>query len=213
MTDARQTPDPDEKALLDHFRQHQSSRPPEHLDALILAIARREAPTKAPSLWQRWVRACQRPRWQVAFASLGGIALMLAVVIREPQSQSQPDQTFAPELASPAPAMMKRKAEDMPSAAGEMQAAPIVSAPQATSSESPQIRRAAPNASQERESTKARKSSAPAEERLEKGLREVLRLRQAGQADAAKAKKESLQRLFPTEDLEARLSTLKALEP
>lgn len=211
MTDARQTPDPDEKALLAHFRQHQGGTPPDHLDAFILATARREVPKMRPSLWRRWLQACQRPRWQVAFASLASIALMLTVFTRESQIVSEQD--FAPTMALPAPAMMKRKAEGLPPAAGEMQSAPVVSAPPATFSESPHIERSAPKASQDRESVNVRKRIAPSEDGLNKGLHEILRMQRAGQEEAAQEKRATLQRLFPMEDLESRLTALKASEP
>ena len=78
MTDSRQTPDSAEDELLQHFRQQATGEPPARLDSMILAAARREAPAPSPSLWQRWWQACQRPRWQVAFASLVGVAFSLA---------------------------------------------------------------------------------------------------------------------------------------
>ena len=74
MTDARKTP---EDEVLQHFREQATGEPPAHLDAFILATAHREVPVPKPSLWQRWVQACQKPRWQVAFASLVGVAPVL----------------------------------------------------------------------------------------------------------------------------------------
>ena len=71
MTDSRHTPDDD---LIQHFRQHSTGEPPASLDAFILNAARREAPAPQPSLWQRWLHACQRPRWQMAFATVAGVA-------------------------------------------------------------------------------------------------------------------------------------------
>lgn len=81
MTDSRHTPD---DALLQHYRQHSTGEPPASLDAFILNAARREAPQPQPSLWQRWLQACQRPRWQMAFATVAGLALMIGVVMRSP---------------------------------------------------------------------------------------------------------------------------------
>ena len=81
MTDSRQTPDDE---LLKHFRQHSLGEPPASLDAFILNTARREAPARQPNLWQRWLRACRQPRWQMAFATVAGVALMLGVVMRSP---------------------------------------------------------------------------------------------------------------------------------
>lgn len=47
MTDARQTPSAEEQ-MLAHVREHSAMEPPAHLDALILAAARREAPAPVP---------------------------------------------------------------------------------------------------------------------------------------------------------------------
>ena len=86
MTDSRHTPD---DALLQHYRQHNTGEPPASLDAFILNAARREAPKPAPNLWQRWLRACQQPRWQMAFASLAGVALLDIRVICSDQQEHQ----------------------------------------------------------------------------------------------------------------------------
>lgn len=88
MTDSRHTPDPDD-VLLQHFRQHSTGEPPASLDAFILNAARREAPAPQPNLWQRWLQACQRPRWQMAFATVAGVALMIGVVMRSPVPQPE----------------------------------------------------------------------------------------------------------------------------
>jgi hypothetical protein len=44
---------------------------------------------------------CRKPRWQVAFASLVGVALMLSLVQRTPEPLRQYDYVPAPELAVP----------------------------------------------------------------------------------------------------------------
>jgi len=88
MTDSRHTPDTDD-VLIQHYRQHSSGEPPASLDAFILDAARREAPAPPPSLWQRWLHACQRPRWQMAFATVAGLALMIGVVTRSPVPQPE----------------------------------------------------------------------------------------------------------------------------
>ncbi|HJH20084.1 MAG TPA: hypothetical protein K8W20_15375, partial [Pseudomonas lactis] len=82
MNDSRHTPDDE---MLQHFRQHSTGEPPASLDAFILNAARREAPKPTPNLWQRWLRACQQPRWQMAFASLAGVALLVGVITRTPE--------------------------------------------------------------------------------------------------------------------------------
>ena len=113
MTDSRHTPDSDD-VLLQHMRQHSTGEPPASLDAFILATARREAPAPQPSLWQRWLQACQRPRWQMAFATVAGLALMIGVVMREPVPQPEiSTATFSAlhdEVTRPAPAPMSAPA-------------------------------------------------------------------------------------------------------
>lgn len=99
MTDARPTP---EDEVLKHYREHATSEPPAHLDKFLLAAAQREVPVQKPGLWKRWVQACQKPRWQVAFASLVGVALMLALVQRT--EEQPPSYDFAPAPKASAPA-------------------------------------------------------------------------------------------------------------
>jgi len=145
MTDPRHTPD---DALLQHFRQHSTGEPPASLDAFILNAARREAPQPQPSLWQRWLQACQRPRWQMAFATVAGLALMIGVVMRSPVPQPEiSTATFSAlhheEAAHPAP-----QAFSAPAPMARMAAAPRVeSAPvQAESAVSPTAHREAETA-------------------------------------------------------------------
>ena len=129
MTDARPTP---EDEVLKHFREHATGEPPAHLDAFILATAHREVPARKPSLWQRWVRACQKPRWQVAFASLVGVALMLALVQRT--EEQPPSDDFAPAPKASAPIAKKEApssvARSLAAPAGAM-SAPAPAAPMA----------------------------------------------------------------------------------
>ena len=105
MTDSRHTPDPDD-VLLQHMRQHSTGEPPASLDAFILNAARREAPKPAPNLWQRWLRACQQPRWQMAFASLAGVALLVGVITRTPELDPVHNTRLAAPAAFSAPAPM-----------------------------------------------------------------------------------------------------------
>ena len=116
MTDARKTP---EDQVLKHFREHSTGEPPAHLDAFILAAAHREVSAPKPNLWQRWVQACQKPRWQVAFASLVGVALMLALVQRTPEQA--PSYDFAPKSSEP---VAKKEAAQAPSSVARSLAAP-----------------------------------------------------------------------------------------
>lgn len=195
MTDPRHTPDPDD-VLIQHFRQHSSGEPPVSLDAFILNAARREAPTPQPNLWQRWLQACQRPRWQMAFATVVGLALMIGVVTRSPVPQTEiSTATFSAlheEAPRPAPPAMSA-----PAPVARMAAAP--------KAESAQVM-----GSMADESTAKLSKRAPVVlPSLEEGLQEIVRLRLAGESKAADEKLLALHRRFPNEDLPARLEVLK----
>ncbi|CDF95680.1 MULTISPECIES: hypothetical protein [unclassified Pseudomonas] len=203
MIDSRQTPDPADEALIEHFRQHACGEPPASLDAFILATARREAPAPRPSLWQRWLKACQRPRWQMAFATVAGLALMIGLVLRSPvpkdelaapasldYSAARQELAVAPEPAAPvAPAPMARMAGPL----GELSQAP--EQPVQIQADEPMAKKSKPV------------PAAPSS--LEQGLLEILRLRQVGETKAADEKLLALHKRFPKEDLPARLEALR----
>ncbi len=197
MTDSRHTQDSNDEVLIEHFRQHTSGEPPASLDAFILATAHREASVRQPGLWQRWLQACQRPRWQMAFATVAGVALMIGLVTRSPVPQpalSTGTYAAAPqELARPAPA-----------------AAPMARfsvAPQADSA--PQVQAEVAGSLADEPVAKMSKRSAVVLPPLEQGLQEILRLRQTGETKAADEKLLELHKRFPKEDLPARLEALK----
>ena len=195
MTDSRHTPDPDD-VLIQHFRQHSSGEPPASLDAFILTTARREAPTPQPSLWQRWVQACQRPRWQMAFATVAGLALMIGVVTRSPVPQ--------PEIST---ATFSALHEEAPRPAPPAMSAP---APVARMAVAPQAESAQVMGSMADESSAKLSKRAPvALPSLEEGLREIVRLREAGESKAADEYLLALYKRFPEEDLPARLEALQ----
>jgi len=193
MTDARQNP---EEQLLKHYRE-QHAEPPAHLDAFILEAARRETPSPQPGLWQRWLDACRKPRWQVAFASLVGVALMLSLVQRAPEPQGQYD--FAPAAKPAAPLMRKQAPEALPAPAGGM-AAPAPMAEMAAPMQSEAI--------SADEAKLSKRSAAPANG-LDAQLREVLRLRESGQSQAADSLFNNLHKRYPNADLDARLLQLQ----
>ncbi|MCE6977859.1 hypothetical protein EI534_10735 [Pseudomonas frederiksbergensis] len=195
MTDAKQTPPSPDDEVLKHFRDHNSGEPPAHLDAFILATAHREAPTPKPNLWQRWLRACQQPRWQVAFASLVGVALMLALVQRTPEQLPSYDFVPAPKASAPA-----AKQE----AAVRSQAAPA--APMAEFSAP--MQRESINSEMADEAKLSKRAAAPAKS-LDDQLREVIRLQEAGKTQAAEALLTTLHKRFPKENLAARLKDLQ----
>lgn len=183
MNDSRHDPDTDD-GLIQHFRQHSSGEPPASLDAFILAAAHREAPKPSPNLWQRWLRACQQPRWQMAFASVAGVALLVGVVTRTSELEHAPNARLAAPatFSAPAPAPMSAPPR-VESFSAEMSSDAL---PQAN-----MAKRAVPQP-------------------LEQGLQDVLRLRKAGDDAAATAKLAELQKRFPAQNLEERL---KALQP
>ena len=200
MTDSRHTPDPDD-VLIQHFRQHSSGEPPASLDAFILTTARREAPAPQPSLWQRWVQACQRPRWQMAFATVAGLALMIGVVTRSPVPQPEiSTATFSAlreEAARPAPPAMSA-----PAPVARMAAAPKAeSAPVQA-----QIAGSLADKPAAKQSSKRVPVALPL---LEEGLQEIVNLRLAGKTKAADQKLLVLHERFPEEDLPARLEALQ----
>ncbi|MGF6205758.1 hypothetical protein [Pseudomonas frederiksbergensis] len=204
MTDARKTP---EDQVTEHYREHSSDGPPSHLDAFILAAAHRETPVRKPNVWQRWVQACQKPRWQVAFASLVGVALMLALVQRTPEQEPQFDSAPAPKTSSfaakkEAPAPIARSL----SAPSGALSAPAPAAPMAdyaapTQSESL-------NAEMADEAKVSKRAAAPVKT-LDDQLREVLRLQKTGQTQAADELLKTLHKRFPNENLTTRLKALK----
>lgn len=204
MTDARKTPvDP----VIEHFREHGSDGPPSHLDAFILATAHREAPVRKPSLWQRWVQACQKPRWQVAFASLVGVALMLALVQRPPEQAPQFDSAPAPKTSSfaakkEAPAPIARS---LSAPAGAL-SAPAPAAPMADYAAPAQSESI--NAEMADEAKVSKRAAAPVRT-LDDQLREVLRLQNTGETQAADELLKILHKRYPNENLTTRLKALK----
>ncbi|WP_332847358.1 hypothetical protein [Pseudomonas lactucae] len=200
MTDSRHTPDDE---LIEHFRQHSTGEPPASLDAFILNAARREATAPQPNLWQRWLHACQRPRWQMAFATVAGLALMIGVVMRSPVPQPEiSTATFSAlheEAARPAPPALSAPAP----APAPM--ARIATAPQA---ERAPVQAEIAGALADQSMAKMSKRAPVALPSLEEGLREIIRLREAGQTKAADEQLLALHERFPDEDLPARLEAL-----
>ena len=204
MTDARKTP---EDQVLQHFREHSRDEPPAHLDAFILAAAHRETPAPKPSLWQRWVKACQKPRWQVAFASLVGVALMLALVQRTPEQV--PGYDFAPAPKASAPIAKKESAQmarSLAAPAGAM-SAPEPAAPMADFAAPAQTESISAEMADEAKVSKP-PVMAPAKF-IDDQLREVIRLQKAGQAQAATDLMATLHKRFPKENLTTRLKQLQ----
>jgi hypothetical protein len=206
MTDARKTP---QDQVLEHYREQASGEPPSHLDAFILATAQREVPARKSSRWQRWVQACQKPRRQVAFASLVGVALMLALV-RTPEQVPKFDFAPAPKMSAP---VAKKEAAEAPSSVARSSAAPA-GAMSAPAPAAPMADFAAPaqsesiNAEMADEAKVSKRAAAPVKT-LDEQLHEVVRLQNAGQTQAADDLMAALHKRFPKENLAARLKALK----
>ncbi|UNM20283.1 hypothetical protein K0P33_02080 [Pseudomonas sp. ArH3a] len=196
MTDSRHTQDPDD-VLLQHFRQHSTGEPPASLDAFILNTARREAPAPQPSLWQRWLHACRQPRWQMAFATVAGVALMIGVVMRSPMPQPElSTATFSAPQQEAARPVVQAYSAPAPAPMARMAAAPPVQAEVA-------------GALADESAAKLSKRAAVALPSLEQGLQEIVNLRLAGESRAADEKLLALHKRFPKEDLPARLEVLQ----
>jgi hypothetical protein len=204
MTDARSSKDDE---VLKHYREHSNDGPPSHLDAFILATAHREAPVRKPNVWQRWVQTCQKPRWQVAFASLVGVALMLALVQRTPEQEPQFDSAPAPKTSSfaakkEAPASIARS---LSAPAGAL-SAPAPAAPMADYAAPAQSESI--NAEMADEAKLSKRAAAPVKT-LDDQLHEVLRLQNTGQNQAADDLMKTLHKRYPNENLTTRLKALK----
>jgi hypothetical protein len=201
MTDTRQTP---EEQLLKHYREQQHGEPPAKLDALIISAAHRQVPAPKPSLWQRWLKICQTPRYQVAFASLVGIALMLSLVNRAPEPVAHYD--FAPATKPAAPLARKEAVESrrLSAPAGALSApAPAPMAEMAAPMQNESI-----SADTADEAKASKRAAAPANG-LDEQLREVLRLRESGQSQAADTLYNNLHKRYPSVNLDLRLEQIR----
>lgn len=201
MTDTRQTP---EEQLLKHYREQQHGEPPAKLDALIISAAHRQVPAPKPSLWQRWLKACQTSRYQVAFASLVGIALMLSLVQRTPEPVAHYD--FAPAAKPAAPLARKEAIESrtLSAPAGALSApAPAPMAEMAAPMQSESV-----SADRADEAKVGKRAAAPANG-LDEQLREVLRLRESGQSQAADTLYNNLHKRYPSVNLDLRLEQIR----
>ncbi|AVO56580.1 hypothetical protein [Pseudomonas chlororaphis] len=237
MTDARQLPPTEEERMLEHIRQHSHGEPPASLDALIMATALREAPAPRLSLWQRWFDLCRQPLWQVAFAGLFGVTLLLGVLQRTPEPAPRQVLAPAPMAKAAAPQFARRQAESAPAPAEsaraessmeesnrfELAATPHASgalsapAPAAPVAGLPLTRDTEAFAAEPYESL-GHLASFPGKEQVERdtpesilddALRDVLHLRQTGQGKIADQYISALKQRFPHEDIDARLRALQ----
>jgi hypothetical protein len=137
----------------------------------------------------------------VAFASLVGVAFMLALVQRTPEQPASYD--FAPKASAPA---AKKEAAQVPSSVTRSLAAPVPAAPMADFAAPAQSESI--NAEMADEAKISKRAAAPVKT-LEEQLLEVVRLQSAGQTSEADALLATLHKRFPKENLAARLQALK----
>ncbi|MEB6159009.1 anti-sigma factor SbrR [Pseudomonas aeruginosa] len=142
-----------EEQMLAHFRAHTPQQPVPALDQAILAAARRQAAHVEParSWWRRWLEASRRPRWQAAFASLLGVALVLGLGLVSHNVLDDAERPAPPEVAfSDVPlrdgvtgAATAKRAMRAPAApaplSSEMSEPPALLASYASSGEAPQL--------------------------------------------------------------------------
>ncbi len=146
-----------------------------------------------PSLWLRWVQACQKPRWQVAFASLVGVALYWRWY--NPTPEQAPGYDFAPKASAP---QAKKEFAEAPAAARSL-AAPAPAVPMADFAAPAQSESL--NAQMAEEANVSKRAAAPVKS-LDEQLREVLRLQKNGHKQAADKLLADLHKRFPDENLD-----------
>ncbi|MEH7971041.1 hypothetical protein [Pseudomonas aeruginosa] len=214
-----------EEQMLAHFRAHAPQQPAPALDQAILAAARRQAAHVEParSWWRRWLEASRRPRWQAAFASLLGVALVLGLVshnvLDDAERQARPEVAFSdvPLRDGVAGAAAAKRAMRAPAApaplSSEMSEPPALLASYASSGEAPQLMaEAAPAAPAGDFVAQARgKAVAVKPEVLDEALGAVLALREQGKTEQAATQLAELQKRFPGENLVERLERLATI--
>ena len=227
--------EPNEQALLDHFRVHSQAEPSAELDARILAAARAAQVSSRPS-WSQRVHAWLfgpggRQRWSVAVAGLACVGIGVSLTWRT--LEQTPDVYDAPmprAVMAPAPVapmaeaeapqgLLREQAPAMQSYSQERQRAEKKASQPVLAEEA---RKQAPVASEALSDAQApaadmsmaagatpQKSKAvqPESEQL---LLQLLELRRAGEVDEAKALQQRLQRDYPQLDIEAQLLRLES---
>ncbi|MFK1504151.1 anti-sigma factor SbrR [Pseudomonas aeruginosa] len=232
-----------EEQMLAHFRAHAPQQPAPALDQAILAAARRQAAHVEPARpwWRRWLEASRRPRWQAAFASLLGVALVLGLVshnvLDDAERQARPEVAFSdvPLRDGVAGAAAAKRAMRAPAPlSGEMSEPPALLASYASSGEAPQLMAeaapAAPAALADRPPAQAAqqakvqaelagdfvaqargKAVAVKPEVLDEALGAVLALREQGKTEQAATQLAELQKRFPGENLVERRERLATI--
>ena len=225
--------EPDEQALLDHFRAQSQAEPSAELDARILAAARAAQISSAPSWSQRlhaWLFGQGgRQRWSLALAGLAcvgiGVSLTSRTLEQTPDhlEQSMPRAVLAPAApmadttAPPVPARetaapaMQRYAEPRQKAEKKQSMSVLMEdagkqAPDATEAltDAPVPSAVLPMAAEP-----APQASMAVKPDAEKALMRLLDLRRAGKAQEAQRLQQHLQLEYPQMDIEAQLERLE----
>jgi len=225
--------EPDEQALLDHFRAHSPTEPSAELDARILAAARAAPVSSAPSWSQRlhaWLFGPGgRQRWSLAAAGLAcvgiGVSLTWRTLEQSPDSYDapMPRAVMAPTPAAPmaeaeAPqGLLREQAPALQSySSGRKKVEKSASAPGVTEDAGKQAaddaRALLPAPSAELPMTAV--ESAPlagmaAKLDTEKALMQLLELRRTGKVEEAQRLQQRLQLDYPQLDIEAQLERLE----
>ncbi|HHW2561574.1 TPA: hypothetical protein ACUUE8_000999 [Pseudomonas aeruginosa] len=200
-----------EEQMLAHFRAHAPQQPAPALDQAILAAARRQAAHVEParSWWRRWLEASRRPRWQAAFASLLGVALVLGLVshnvLDDAERQARPEVAFSdvPLRDGVAGAAAAKRAMRAPAAPAALADRPPA---QAAQQAKVQAALAGDFVAQARG-----KAVAVKPEVLDEALGAVLALREQGKTEQAATQLAELQKRFPGENLVERLERLATI--
>lgn len=227
--------EPNEQALLEHFRAHSQAEPSAELDARILAAARTAQISSTPSWSQRvhaWLFGSGgRQHWSVAVTGLAcvgiGVSLTWRTLEQTPETYDapMPRAVMAPAPAAPvaeaeAPQGLLREQAPAMQSYSQMQKKAEKKASQPVLAE--EARKQAPVASEALSDAQAPSaemstaaSAAPQKSKVvqpesEQLLLQLLELRRGGKVDEAKALQQRLQRDYPQLDIEAQLQRLES---
>ena len=227
--------EPNEQALLEHFRAHSQAEPSAELDARILAAARAAQVSSKPGWSQRlhaWLFGSGgRQRWSVAVAGLACVGIGASLTWRT--LEQTPDVYDAPmprAVMAPAPAapvaeaeapqgLLREQASAMQSYSQERQraekkeSAPVLAKEmrkQAPIASEALLDAAAPDTAPSIAAGAAPRASKAVQPESEQLLLQLLELRRAGKTVEAKALQQRLQRDHPQLDIEAQLQRLES---
>ncbi|MDX1724241.1 MAG: hypothetical protein R3355_14180 [Pseudomonas sp.] len=226
--------EPDEQALLEHFRAQSQAEPSAELDARILAAARAAQISSTPSWSQRlhaWLFGQGgRQRWSLALAGLACVGIGVSLTWRTleqtpdnlegsmPRAVMAPAAPMADTTAPPVPAReqaaapaMQRYAEPRQKAEKKQSMSVLMEdagkqAPGATEAlaDAP-----VPSAELPMAEESAPQASMAVKPDAEKALMQLLDLRRAGKAQEAQRLQQHLQLEYPQMDIEAQLERLE----